>query len=233
MKFQRCPKPYTFTPAAIALSTPLAVVYTGVQSIIVDAGIGADTYVVSGTATSTVLTINMDSGIDTASVTGDSASAPVVFNAGSSATDSVNVGAAGVTLGGLNSRVTFNGITGQNDILTVTGPVDQNFNISSSTVADSGGHQVLYSNLAAVAVDVGAGGSGNTLTVTSTASGTPVTVNNNSGTDTINVNSTATTGQVIISPSSGNDPVNVDTPGTGSAVAEFIASPANRIAHHR
>jgi hypothetical protein len=85
-------------------------------------------------------------------------------------------------------------------------------------------YQVNYSDMASVAVNVGAGGSGNTLNVNSTAAGTPVTVNNNSGTDTINVNSTATGGPVIISPSAGNDPINVDTPGTGTAVAEFTAS---------
>jgi hypothetical protein len=44
------------------------------------------------------------------------------------------------------------------------------------------------------------------------------------GTDTINVNATTIGLPVMIEPSVGSDSVNVDSPGTGTAVAEFVAS---------
>ena len=205
---------YTFSPESIAVGNTLAVSYTGIQEVELQASNGNNTFAVTGTEQICPLLIYTGTGNDTGTVTGSSIVSPVTINSGGG-DDVYTVGNPGDDLQNtLDAAVNINGSSGT-DSLTVNSDVVTTNTVTSSSISIGIAGLVNYTDLTSLTVNSDSSG---TLNVNSTASGTPVYVDNQSGTVIYNVNSTAGNAPVIVLPSVGNDPVNVSTTGTKAAV---------------
>ncbi len=133
------------------------------------------------------ITVNTGVGTDSVLVGRTLAGVPVTVNAGSSGSDTVNVGPFANNLDNVRGQVSVNG-TGAAVTLTVFdqgNTADTTYTVTSSSVSVSrpGVPSIVYSGVQSVTLN--GGGSTNTYNVQSASSGTAMTLNAGSGNDTI------------------------------------------------
>ena len=193
------PLSYLINPGTLDIVNHLHVAFGNGLALVLNAGTGADTETISGTGFGVPLTINESSGNATGLITGSNVNSPIAIHAGGG-TDNFTVGATGGTLILFSALVTVTGQTG-NASLTVNDRADKNFSVSSTKVVEKfgnfDGYAVDYAHLANLTVNVGAGGSGNTMTVSSTAPGTALFVNEAAGNNSVIIGNAANTQAIL------------------------------------
>jgi hypothetical protein len=132
----------------------------------------------------TSITINTLTGDDTVNIEETLAGVPVTVNLGSG-NDTVNLSPTAQDLSNLAGAVTINGGSGTDtlNLFDQQSNADQNYTITSSTIAATSMATVTYQSLAAVALNTSNGT--DMVNVQSTPAGTAVAVNGGSGSNTL------------------------------------------------
>ena len=172
------------------------------------------------------ITINTLTGDDTVNMEGTIAGVPVTVNLGGGS-DTVNLSPTDQELSNLAGAVTINGgsDTDTLNLFDQQSNADQDYTITSSTIAATGMATVSYQGLAAVTLDTSNGT--DTVTVQSTPAGTAVAVNGGSGFNTL-VGSAADNTWNITGTNAGTlSAVSVAGPVTFTGVQSLSGGPAD------
>jgi hypothetical protein len=197
----------TYTITSNTVSRPFfgGLTYSGLAGLTLNAETGNNTININSTAFGTPVTINDDAGSDTVNLSDgvqanglDNLPGPVTVNGGGS--DVVNLN---------DQSATFS------DTYTIT----------SNAVSRPFFGGLTYSGLAGLTLNAETGN--NTININSTASGTPVTINDDAGSDTVNVGNgdlNAVAGAVTVNGSGGTALVNVNDQSNASVNSYAVTS---------
>jgi hypothetical protein len=132
----------------------------------------------------TAITVTATSGNDTINIEGTPAGVPVTVNLGDGS-DTVNLSPVAQNLSNLAGPMTINGGSGRDTLNLFDEGINsnQNYTVSSSTIARSGMGTVTYQNVSNIVLNTGNGT--DTITVQSTPAGTAVAINGGTGTNTL------------------------------------------------
>jgi hypothetical protein len=210
------PRTGTLSPTQITLG-PANISYTGAANLAVTLGSGGDGFTVNGTASTTPVTLNGGTGVDTLVAAGDSSSTTI--RAGSISTV-LNVGNAGI-VDGLTAPLTITG-AGSNPL---------NIDDSGSTIAKTGSLTstdltglntagIQYSGIGQLGIKLGSGG--NNFNISSAA--TPTTLTAGTGQDHLLLSGTDETTNSLAAPITinGNGNAQLKLDDTASTTAKTL-----------
>jgi Ca2+-binding RTX toxin-like protein len=189
---------YTITDATVTRGAH-TFPYSSIQTLVVNAGTGANPIQVRSSPLNTAVIVTGGGGNDT-----------------------ITVGSTGNTLDAVRGNLTVFGDSGT-DTLTINDQgttIARTYTLTSLSVSRSGAGTIFYDILEGVTLNCGSGS--DTVAVQSTTSVAPVTINAGSGTDTITVSNTSNTlngilGALTVNGQGGTDALNLADQGTSTA----------------
>jgi acrosin len=213
------PRTGNLTGSVLTLG-PATVDYSGLATLNVNLGVGADVFTVVNTAVGTSTTITTTVA-DTFNV--QQTSSPTTIKTGSSAS-TVNVGNAGL-LAGIMGLLTITGTASAAivNVSDVNNPAPSlSGNLTSASITGLSPAAIDYAGVGKLTISLGGGG--NDFTIDSTNATTNTTLNSGAGSDIVYI--LADAGPTTVNTQGGNDTVNVQTTNGVTAVNTGTGSDA-------